>query len=96
MRSMNRWDNGRDVVLAGDAAGVVAPASGEGIDFAMLGGRLAAEAMEALLCNWRRAVAETRGEVVYERPWPGILRWIQGSLRTIVTLPKYVDQHVCC
>ena len=48
MRPMKRWDNGRDVVLAGDAAGVVAPASGEGIFYAMLGGRLAAEAVEAL------------------------------------------------
>ena len=28
---MRRWDNGRDVVLAGDAAGVVAPASGGGL-----------------------------------------------------------------
>ncbi len=45
---MKRWDNGRDVVLAGDAAGVVAPASGEGIYYAMLGGRLAADAVEAL------------------------------------------------
>lgn len=44
-----RWDNGRDVVLAGDAAGVVAPASGEGIFYAMTGGRLAAEAVGELL-----------------------------------------------
>ncbi len=44
MKPMRRWDNGRDVVLAGDAAGVVAPASGEGIYYAMEGGRLAAEA----------------------------------------------------
>ena len=44
-----RWDNGRDVLLAGDAAGVVAPASGEGIYYAMLGGRLAAQAVEAFL-----------------------------------------------
>ena len=48
LRPMRRWDNGRDVVLAGDAAGVVAPASGEGIYYAMLGGRLAAEAVAAL------------------------------------------------
>jgi geranylgeranyl diphosphate/geranylgeranyl-bacteriochlorophyllide a reductase len=41
-----RWDNGRDVVLAGDAAGVVAPASGEGIYYAMLGGQLAAQAVD--------------------------------------------------
>lgn len=46
MRPMKRWDNGRDVVLAGDSAGVVAPASGEGIYYAMLGGRLAAQAVE--------------------------------------------------
>jgi geranylgeranyl diphosphate/geranylgeranyl-bacteriochlorophyllide a reductase len=44
MKPLPRWDNGRDVVLAGDAAGVVAPASGEGIYYAMTGGRLAAEA----------------------------------------------------
>lgn len=48
LRPMRRWDNGRDVVLAGDAAGVVAPASGEGIYYAMLGGRLAAQAVAAL------------------------------------------------
>ena len=49
LRPLRRWDNGRDVVLAGDAAGVVAPASGEGIYYAMEGGRLAAEAADALL-----------------------------------------------
>jgi geranylgeranyl reductase len=47
LRPMKRWDDGRNVVLAGDAAGIVAPASGEGIYYAMLGGRLAAEAVEA-------------------------------------------------
>jgi len=51
LRPMKRWDNGRDVVLAGDAAGVVAPASGEGIYYAMLGGRLAADAVEGLLAT---------------------------------------------
>jgi len=49
MKPLSRWDNGRDVVLAGDAAGVVAPASGEGIYYAMVGGRLAGEAVQALL-----------------------------------------------
>ncbi len=49
MRPLSRWDNGRDVVLAGDAAGVVAPASGEGIYYAMAGGQLAAEAVDSLL-----------------------------------------------
>lgn len=46
LKPLRKWDNGRDVLLAGDAAGVVAPASGEGIYYAMLGGRLAAEAAE--------------------------------------------------
>jgi geranylgeranyl diphosphate/geranylgeranyl-bacteriochlorophyllide a reductase len=49
MKPLPRWDNGRDVVLAGDAAGVVASASGEGIYYAMYGGRLAAESVQALL-----------------------------------------------
>jgi len=49
MRPLRKWDNGRDVVLAGDAAGVVAPASGEGIYYAMLGGQLAGEAAAELL-----------------------------------------------
>ncbi|MCU0926939.1 MAG: geranylgeranyl diphosphate reductase [Hydrogenophaga sp.] len=51
MKPLPRWDNGRDVVLAGDAAGVVAPASGEGIYYAMVGGQLAAEAAQALLAT---------------------------------------------
>ncbi len=46
LKPLRRWDNGRDVILAGDAAGVVAPASGEGIYYAMLCGRLVAEAAE--------------------------------------------------
>jgi geranylgeranyl diphosphate/geranylgeranyl-bacteriochlorophyllide a reductase len=49
LKALKRWDNGRDVVLAGDAAGVVAPASGEGIYYAMVGGQLAAEAANELL-----------------------------------------------
>ncbi len=51
MKPLPRWDNGRDVVLAGDAAGVVAPASGEGIYYAMYGGRQAADAVQALLAT---------------------------------------------
>ena len=51
MKPLARWDNGRDVVLAGDAAGVVAPASGEGIYYAMIGGQLAAEAGGVFLQN---------------------------------------------
>jgi len=55
LRPLDRWDNGRDVVLAGDAAGVVAPSSGEGIYCAMLGGRVAATAAQAALASGRAA-----------------------------------------
>jgi geranylgeranyl reductase len=51
MKPLPRWDNGRDVVLAGDAAGVVAPASGEGIYYAMVGGQQAARAGVAFLAS---------------------------------------------
>jgi len=51
LRPMRRWDNGRNLVLAGDAAGIVAPASGEGIYYAMLGGQLAAEAVDTCLAT---------------------------------------------
>jgi len=44
LKPLKRWDNGRDVLLAGDAAGVVAPSSGEGIYYAMVGGQVAAVA----------------------------------------------------
>ena len=61
MKPLKRWDNGRDVVLAGDAAGVVAPASGEGIYYAMLGGRLAADATDQFLVSGDvRALASAR------------------------------------
>jgi geranylgeranyl reductase len=61
LEPLKQWDNGRDVLLAGDAAGVVAPASGEGIYYAMLGGKLAAEAVDAALKNRDpRALAEAR------------------------------------
>ncbi len=61
LKPLKRWDNGRDVVLAGDAAGVVAPASGEGIYYAMTGGRLAAEAVGELLATGdARALALAR------------------------------------
>jgi geranylgeranyl diphosphate/geranylgeranyl-bacteriochlorophyllide a reductase len=73
LRPLRRWDNGRDVVLAGDAAGVVAPASGEGIFYAMTGGRLAAEAVDAFcatadvrwLSDPRRRFMHTHGGVFW-------------------------------
>ena len=53
LKPLDRWDNGRDVVLSGDAAGVVAPSSGEGIYYAMVGGRVAGiAALASLESGW--------------------------------------------
>jgi geranylgeranyl diphosphate/geranylgeranyl-bacteriochlorophyllide a reductase len=49
LKPLKRWDNGRNVVVAGDAAGVVAPSSGEGIYYAMTAGRTSADAVAAFL-----------------------------------------------
>ncbi|GGC34817.1 geranylgeranyl diphosphate reductase [Novosphingobium marinum] len=51
LKPLRRWDNGRDVIVTGDAAGIVAPASGEGIYYAMTGGRIAARAADAFLAS---------------------------------------------
>ncbi|GGD17410.1 geranylgeranyl diphosphate reductase [Aureimonas glaciei] len=51
LKPLKRWDNGRDALLVGDAAGVVAPSSGEGIYYAMLCGQLAAGAAAAFLAS---------------------------------------------
>ena len=47
LKPMKTWDNGRDVILVGDACGVVAPSSGEGIYYAMACARFAGEAIQA-------------------------------------------------
>ncbi|MFO0690342.1 MAG: geranylgeranyl diphosphate reductase [Myxococcota bacterium] len=55
MRARRRWDNGRDVLVVGDAAGVVAPSSGEGIYYAMASARIGAEAAAEALATGRAA-----------------------------------------
>lgn len=84
MKPLPRWDNGRDVVLAGDAAGVVAPASGEGIYYAMAGGRLAADAVDTLLRTGdARALAQARRRFMKEHGMVfrvlGIMQWFWYS-----------------
>ena len=61
------------MVLAGDAAGVVAPASGEGIYYAMVGGRLAAEAVERCLATGDARALGRRAQAVHEGARPGVL-----------------------
>jgi geranylgeranyl reductase len=67
MQPLRCWDDGRNVVLAGDAAGVVAPASGEGIYYAMAGGRLAAQSVaEFLVEKDARVLATARKQFMKE------------------------------
>ncbi|MEG3165490.1 geranylgeranyl diphosphate reductase [Sphingomonas sp. PB2P19] len=61
LRPRRRWDNGRDVLVTGDAAGVVAPASGEGIYYAMVSASHTADAAEAFLVTGNpRALRQAR------------------------------------
>ena len=61
LKPLRRWDNGHNVVLVGDAAGAVAPSSGEGIYYAMSSGRFAADAVsEFLETGDARALREVR------------------------------------
>ncbi len=79
LEPLKRWDNGRDVVLAGDAAGVVAPASGEGIYYAMAGGRVAADAVHAFLeTGDARALAKARKRFMRMH---GNVFWILGIMQ---------------
>jgi geranylgeranyl reductase len=79
LKPLRRWDNGRDVLLAGDAAGIVAPASGEGIYYAMLGGRLSADAAEEFLHSGdARALATARRRFMKAH---GRVFWILGIMQ---------------
>lgn len=67
LKPLKKWDNGRDVMLAGDAAGCVAPSSGEGIYYAMLGGRMAAEGVaQVLVTGDVKAMARARKSYMRE------------------------------
>ena len=79
LKTLRRWDNGRDVIVAGDAAGVVAPASGEGIYYAMLGGRLAASAADAF-CASGNAKALRTARRRFMRLHSGVF-WILGIMQ---------------
>ncbi|QHL91324.1 geranylgeranyl diphosphate reductase [Sphingomonas changnyeongensis] len=79
LKPLKRWDNGRDVLVVGDAAGVVAPASGEGIYYAMACGRMGAEAAERFLATGRAAaLAGARRQFMREH---GRVFWILGIMQ---------------
>ena len=91
MKPLARWDNGRDVVLAGDSAGVVAPASGEGIYYAMLGGRLAAEAVQqAMTTGDARALASARKRFMKDH---GMTFWILGIMQAFWYRNDWTREH---
>lgn len=79
LKPLPHWDDGRHVVLAGDAAGVVAPSSGEGIYYAMLGGRLAADAaVEFVRSGNPRALKQARKRFMKEH---GRVFWVLGMMQ---------------
>lgn len=79
LHPLDKWDNERDLVLAGDAAGVVAPASGEGIYYALLGGRLAGDAVEEFLVTGdARALATARKRFMKDH---GRVFWVLGMMQ---------------
>jgi geranylgeranyl reductase len=79
MRPLRRWDDGVGVVLAGDAAGVVAPASGEGIYYAMYSARLAAGSVDEFLrCGDARVLRQARRRFMREH---GRVFWILGMMQ---------------
>jgi geranylgeranyl reductase len=79
LRPLRKWDNGRDVLVTGDAAGVVAPASGEGIFYAMVSGRESARAVDLFLVTGKpRALAQARKRFMRAH---GQVFWILGIMQ---------------
>lgn len=79
LKPLKKWDNDRDTIVAGDAAGIVAPASGEGIYYAMVGGRFSAEAAsEYLKTGEVKALARARKRFMKEH---GRVFWILGMMQ---------------
>lgn len=79
LKPLKRWDNGADVIVAGDAAGIVAPASGEGIYYAMVGGRYSAQAASQFLKTGEaKALKTARKRFMKEH---GRVFWILGIMQ---------------
>ena len=79
MKPLPKWDNGKDIILAGDAAGVVAPASGEGIYYAMACGRMAADSVnEALQTGNATCLKQARKTFMKQH---GTVFWVLGIMQ---------------
>ncbi len=79
LKPLKRWDNGRNVLVAGDAAGVVAPSSGEGIFYAMTAGRMAADAAGAFLASGNPAALKLARKAFMKAH--GRVFWILGVMQ---------------
>lgn len=79
LKPLKRWDNGRDVIVIGDATGVVAPASGEGIYYAMTSGRMGAEAVDAFIATGDAAALKTACKKFMKAH--GRVFWILGIMQ---------------
>jgi geranylgeranyl reductase len=79
LKPLPRWDNGRDVVVTGDAAGVVAPSSGEGIYYAMDCARVVARAVQQTLSTGNAAcLQQARKDFLRQH---GRVFWILGVMQ---------------
>ena len=79
LKPLPYWDNQRDVILAGDAAGVVAPSSGEGIYYAMASARMVADAVHRCLHEKNPAhLAKARQQFMREH---GKVFWVLGIMQ---------------
>jgi geranylgeranyl diphosphate/geranylgeranyl-bacteriochlorophyllide a reductase len=79
LKPLKKWDNGRDIIVAGDAAGVVAPSSGEGIYYAMVAGREAASSVAEMLATGRAsALAGARKRFMRAH---GKVFWVLGIMQ---------------
>jgi len=79
LKPLKKWDDGKNVILAGDAAGVVAPASGEGIYYAMLCGQLSGQAAAQFIKTGEvKALKTARKRFMREH---GKVFWILGMMQ---------------
>ena len=79
LKPLPHWDNGKDVLVIGDAAGVVAPSSGEGIYYAMDCARIMARAAhEALQTGRPSCLKQGRKRFMKQH---GKVFWILGVMQ---------------
>ncbi|MEM9207022.1 MAG: geranylgeranyl diphosphate reductase, partial [Pseudomonadota bacterium] len=79
LKPLKRWDDGHSIIVSGDAAGVVAPSSGEGIYYAMESGRVVAETVDEFLASGSVEVLATARKKFLKSH--GRVFWILGIMQ---------------